>query len=136
MKKSCTTCKWNINEECRNPLGISGCTFETRPLWKPKIITKEETIEEAAKEAISYLKGVITTLEDARKLFIKGANYQKEQMNFGFEEGYKASEKHYKDLKAKMYTEEEVYNIFIKWFDYTTEGIIDFEDWFENNKKK
>jgi hypothetical protein len=77
-----------------------------------------KTIEEAAKEAIPYLKGVITTLKDARKLFIKGANYQKE-----------------KESKV-VYTEEEVYNIFIEWFDYTTEGIIDFEDWFENNKKK
>jgi hypothetical protein len=77
-----------------------------------------KTIEEAAKEAIPYLKGVITTLENAKKLFIKGAKYQKEA-----------------DSRV-MYTEEEVYNIFIKWFNYTTEGIIDFEDWFEQNKKK
>lgn len=66
---------------------------------------------------------------------------EKEQLdNHSFELGYKACEKHYKDLKSKMYTEEEVKSIFDKFRIFRNENenlsIRDVEQWFDQHKKK
>lgn len=95
-----------------------------------------ETIEEAAKIYAHYYptdpdKFAILEID----AFKAGATWQKEQMNFGFEEGYKACQKHFKDLKAKMYTEEEVKELFNSWLTKPPKWK-NFDTWFENNKKK
>jgi hypothetical protein len=92
-----------------------------------------KTIEEAAKEAIPYLKGVITNLEDARKLFIAGANWQKEE-----------------DSKI-MYTEEEILNLIKRYRQKLGNSVnneiciydspdsiypVTLQQWFDSNKKK
>lgn len=75
----------------------------------------------------------------------------KEQLdNHSFELGYKACEKHYKDLKSKMYTEEEVKSLCHRSYNYGFIGGLyehsntqskehdcnSFKVWFEQNKKK
>lgn len=97
-----------------------------------------ETIEEAADKEYKkmypiYKEEIGST--DIKSMFIKGATWQKEQMNFGFEEGYKACQKHFKDLKAKMYTEEEVKELFNSWLTKPPKWK-NFDTWFETNKKK
>jgi cellobiose-specific phosphotransferase system component IIA len=117
------------------------------------------TTEQAAKEAIPYLKGVITNLEDARKLFIAGANWQKEQQFKKLVANAKSNTEEAKnlleDLIAKrkkenpMYTEVEVIDLIKKYrsnlgVSYDEEiriypsgyiTLITFDDWFNQNKK-
>lgn len=147
MERNCNICKWYINEDCTNIQSISNCPLLSYPLWESKEITKEDTVEEAAE--ICYMSGKIPVGENkivTIVAFKAGATWQKEQANKLREAMRQEFEEWHNNLPegSPMYTEEEVKNLISLALDeftvYPIKGSatlnINFNIWFENNKKK
>ena len=120
---NCSYCIHYNNKQCKQTNCIPNKDLDlTKIDWRNLFIPKkEETIEEAAKEYAHFYptdpdKFAILEID----AFKAGATWQKEQ-----------------DSKV-MYTEEEVTNLFVDWFDAlaaTQYNSLNFIKWFNLNKK-